>query len=123
MSFKQVDESVISKRFVSEAELEDIKRKREEEWELAKQQGRKIEKEEDIIHDGRTLYERLKEQKDRKQEEFEEQLKFKNMIYKGLDKEDAIFLSQVSSQQADFHGRRFDSDNIELQSYRISFSI
>ena len=34
------------------------------------------EKEEDIIHDGRTLYERLKEQKDRKQEEFEEQLKF-----------------------------------------------
>ena len=46
-----------------------------------------------------------------------------NMIYKGLDKEDAIFLSQVSSQQADFHGRRFDSDNIELQSYRISFSI
>ena len=42
MSFKQVDESVISKRFVSEAELEDIKRKREEEWELAKQQGRKI---------------------------------------------------------------------------------
>ena len=42
MSFKEVEQSVISKRFVSEAELEDIKRKREEEWELAKQQGRKI---------------------------------------------------------------------------------
>ena len=33
---------MISKRFVSETELEEIKRKREEEWELARQQGRKI---------------------------------------------------------------------------------
>ena len=35
-----------------------------------------VDKEEDYVHDGRTLYERLKEQKDKKQEEFEEQLKF-----------------------------------------------
>lgn len=35
-------------------------------------------------YDGRSLYDRLKEQKDAKQEEFEESRKFKNMI-RGLD--------------------------------------
>lgn len=121
MSFKGNEEqSAISKRFVSETELEEIKKKREEEWELARQEGRQIEKEEDIIDDGRTLFERLKEQKDKKQEEFEEQLKFKNMIYKGLDTEDANFLSEVSSKQAEFHARRFDADDTELKSYRAA---
>ena len=43
MSFKRNEEqSVISKRFVSENELEEIKRKRNEEWELARKQGRAI---------------------------------------------------------------------------------
>jgi hypothetical protein len=34
-------------------------------------------------YDGRSLYDRLKEQKDAKQEEFEESRKFKNMIRGG----------------------------------------
>ncbi len=42
MSFKKEDSSLISKRFVSENEIEEIKRKREEEWELARSEGRKI---------------------------------------------------------------------------------
>ena len=43
MSFKRNEEqSVISKRFVSENELEEIKRKRNEEWELAREQGRVV---------------------------------------------------------------------------------
>lgn len=36
------------------------------------------------MHDGRSLYHRLKEQKDAKDMEFEESRKFKNMI-RGLD--------------------------------------
>ena len=40
---------------------------------------------EDVVHDGRTLYERLKEQKDKKQEEFEEQLKFSKPTVLMLD--------------------------------------
>lgn len=49
MSFKKKEEqSLISKRFVSENELEEIKKKREEEWELARQQGRNIG--ETVIH-------------------------------------------------------------------------
>ena len=43
------------------------------------------------------------------------------MIYKGLDEEDASFLTYVSGQQAEFHGKRFNEDDSEIQSYRISF--
>lgn len=44
------------------------------------------------------------------------------MIYKGLDTEDASFLTYVSGKQAEFHGKRFNEDDSEIQSYRISFS-
>eukprot|EP00794_Sanderia_malayensis_P019094 gene19094-21010_t len=115
MSFEKKEQSsLIASRFVSETELEEIKKKREEEWEIARQQGRHIEKEEDIPYDGRTLYERLKEQKDKKQEEFEDSIKFKNMVYKGLNEEDADFLSDVSKKQADFHNRRFEDESEEM---------
>lgn len=120
MSFKKEESSLMSKRFVSENEIAEIKQKREEEWALARQQGREIEKEEEVVFDGRTLYDRLKEQKDKKQDEFEDQLKFKNMIYKGLDEEDATFLSTVSEKQAEIHNRRFAEESSELLSYRAA---
>uniref|UniRef100_A0A4W2BVS1 FAM192A/Fyv6 N-terminal domain-containing protein n=1 Tax=Bos indicus x Bos taurus TaxID=30522 RepID=A0A4W2BVS1_BOBOX len=69
---------VIKKRFVSEAELDERRKRRQEEWE-------KVQKPEDPeecpeeVYDPRSLYERLQEQKDRKQQEYEEQFKFKNM--------------------------------------------
>uniref|UniRef100_A0A2K6RLW0 FAM192A/Fyv6 N-terminal domain-containing protein n=1 Tax=Rhinopithecus roxellana TaxID=61622 RepID=A0A2K6RLW0_RHIRO len=53
---------IIKKRFVSEAELD--------EW---------------------SLYERLQEQKDKKQQEYEEQFKLKNMV-RGLDEDETNFL-------------------------------
>ena len=43
------------------------------------------------------------------------------MIYKGLNEEDASFLTYVSGKQAEFHGKRFNEDDSEIQSYRISF--
>ncbi|ELK15411.1 NEFA-interacting nuclear protein NIP30 [Pteropus alecto] len=88
---------VIKKRFVSEAELDERRKRRQEEWE-------KVRKPEDPegtwayslafsvmisvltltlqvecpeeVYDPRSLYERLQEQKDRKQQEYEEQFKF-----------------------------------------------
>uniref|UniRef100_A0A8C5VZN5 FAM192A/Fyv6 N-terminal domain-containing protein n=1 Tax=Microcebus murinus TaxID=30608 RepID=A0A8C5VZN5_MICMU len=57
---------VIKKRFASEAELDKRHKRRQEEWEKE-------------VYDPRSLYERLQEQKDRKQLEYEEQFKFKNM--------------------------------------------
>ncbi|KAK2491736.1 hypothetical protein MC885_014175, partial [Smutsia gigantea] len=46
------------------------------------------------VYDPRSLYERLQEQKDRKQQEYEEQFKFKNMV-RGLDEDETNFLDEV----------------------------
>lgn len=107
--------------FVTESEVEDAKKKRAEEWQKAREAGREIPEEEpETFRDTRPLYEKLKEQKDRKQEEFEEQLKFKNMIYKGLNEEDATFLADVAQKQAAIDGKRFEDETGELAEFRAA---
>uniref|UniRef100_A0A2R9CIZ4 FAM192A/Fyv6 N-terminal domain-containing protein n=1 Tax=Pan paniscus TaxID=9597 RepID=A0A2R9CIZ4_PANPA len=69
---------VIKKRFVSEAELDERCKRRQEEWEKVRKPEDSEECPEEV-YDPRPLYERLQEQKDRKQQEYEEQFKFKNM--------------------------------------------
>ena len=73
------------------------------------------------FRDSRPLYEKLKEQKDLKQEAFEEKLKFKNMIYKGLNEDDANFLSDVAHKQAEMDGKRFELESEEIAEFRVSF--
>uniref|UniRef100_A0A8C5FB03 FAM192A/Fyv6 N-terminal domain-containing protein n=1 Tax=Gadus morhua TaxID=8049 RepID=A0A8C5FB03_GADMO len=65
----------LTRKFVSEAELDEARKKRQEEWEQVRKPDDPEEApEEDYDH--RCLFERLQEQKDKKQEEFEEQFKF-----------------------------------------------
>ncbi|CAI5796489.1 Hypothetical predicted protein [Podarcis lilfordi] len=78
---------VSNKRFVSEVEIEELRKRRQEEWE-------NVWKSEDPED-----YERLQERNDKKQQEFEEQFKFKNMV-RGLDEEETKFLDELSRQQA-----------------------
>ncbi|KAJ8003170.1 hypothetical protein DPEC_G00166610 [Dallia pectoralis] len=88
----------LSRKFVSETEIEEKRKLRQEEWEKV----RKPEDPEEVPeeeYDGRTLFDRLQEQKDKKQEEYEEQFKFKNMV-KGLDEDESHFLDEVSRQQS-----------------------
>uniref|UniRef100_A0A8D0B706 Proteasome activator subunit 3 interacting protein 1 n=1 Tax=Salvator merianae TaxID=96440 RepID=A0A8D0B706_SALMN len=88
---------VINKRFVTEAELEERRKRRQEEWEKVRKPEDPEECPEEV-YDPRSLYERLQEQKDKKQQEFEEQFKFKNMV-RGLDEDETKFLDEVSRQQ------------------------
>ncbi|KAJ8271912.1 hypothetical protein COCON_G00107710 [Conger conger] len=109
----------LSRKFVSESELEEKRKKRQEEWEKV----RKPEDPEEVPeeeYDGRSLFERLQEQKDKKQEEYEEQFKFKNMV-KGLDEDESHFLDEVSRQQSLVEKQRRDEELQELKEYRISF--
>ncbi len=48
-------------------------------------------------------------------------LVLENMIYKGLNEEDASFLSDISKKKAELHNRRFDDESEELLKFRISF--
>ncbi|VDN17662.1 unnamed protein product [Gongylonema pulchrum] len=64
-------------RFVSEKELEEAKKRRQEEWEKVRKPTDPKEAPEEKI-DNRSLYERLKEVGDRKQAEYEEEHKISN---------------------------------------------
>lgn len=68
-------------------------------------------------YDGRTLYDRLKEQKDKKDSEFEESRKFKNMI-RGLDDEDVDHLDNVDTKRIEEEKKQRIEELKEMREYR-----
>lgn len=111
---------VIKKRFVSEAELDERRKRRQEEWEKVRKPEDPEECPEEV-YDPRSLYERLQEQKDRKQQEYEEQFKFKNMV-RGLDEDETNFLDEVSRQQELIEKQRREEELKELKEYRSNLN-
>ncbi|XP_070574679.1 PSME3-interacting protein-like [Ptychodera flava] len=107
------------KSFVSETEVEEKRKKRQEEWEKVRTADQPEECPEEE-YDPRSLYEQLQEQKDKKQEEYDEKFKFKNMIYKGLDDDESKFLDHVSQQQMQIEKRRLSEEEAILQEYKES---
>ncbi|XP_061891808.1 PSME3-interacting protein isoform X1 [Entelurus aequoreus] len=106
----------LTRKFVSEAELDERRKKRQEEWEKVRKPD-DPEKAPEEAYDSRSLFERLAEQRDKKQEEFEEQFKFKNMV-RGLDDDETSFLDEVSRQQSLVEKQRRDEEKQELLEYR-----
>ncbi|XP_008573297.1 PREDICTED: protein FAM192A, partial [Galeopterus variegatus] len=111
---------IIKKRFISEAELDERRKRRQEEWEKVRKPEDPEECPEEV-YDPRSLYERLQEQKDRKQQEYEEQFKFKNMV-RGLDEDETNFLDEVSRQQELIEKQRREEELKELKEYRSSLN-
>ncbi|KAM5263602.1 PSME3-interacting protein [Ctenodactylus gundi] len=111
---------VMKKRFVSEAELDERRKRRQEEWEKVRKPEDPKECPEEV-YDPRSLYERLQEQKDRKQQEYEEQFRFKNMV-RGLDEDETNFLDEVSRQQELIEKQRREEELKELKEYRINLN-
>nr|XP_020661777.1 protein FAM192A isoform X1 [Pogona vitticeps]XP_020661778.1 protein FAM192A isoform X1 [Pogona vitticeps]XP_020661779.1 protein FAM192A isoform X1 [Pogona vitticeps] len=111
---------VINKRFVSEAEIEERRKRRQEEWEKVRKPEDPEECPEEE-YDHRSLYERLQEQKDKKQQEFEEQFKFKNMV-RGLDEDESKFLDEVSRQQVLIEKQHREEELKELKEYRSTLA-
>ncbi|XP_066568573.1 PSME3-interacting protein [Amia ocellicauda] len=110
----------IARKFVSETELDEQRKKRQEEWEKVRKPEDPEECPEEA-YDPRSLFERLQEQKDKKQQEYEEQFKFKNMV-KGLDEEESHFLDEVSRQQQLVERQRREEDLKELKEYRSALT-
>ncbi|XP_029290466.1 PSME3-interacting protein isoform X2 [Cottoperca gobio] len=106
----------LSRKFVSETELDEKRKKRQEEWEKVRKPDEPEEAPEEK-YDPRSLFERLQEQKDKKQEDFEEQFKFRNMV-RGLDEDESSFLDEVSRQQCLVEKQRRDEEKQELLEYR-----
>ncbi|XP_060066542.1 PSME3-interacting protein-like [Ylistrum balloti] len=85
--------------FVSQDEIDSVRKKRQEEWEKTRTEDQPLECPEEIV-DNRSLFEKLQEQKMRQQEEYEETHKLRNSV-KGLDEDEAGFLEYVSKNEMD----------------------
>ncbi|XP_050080855.1 PSME3-interacting protein [Anopheles maculipalpis] len=102
--------------FVTETELAEARRIRQEEWEKVRTEDQPIEAPEEE-YDGRSLYERLQEQKQKKDSEFEEAHKLKNMI-KGLDDDEVEFLDLVDKNRMQAERQAHLEEQKELNEFR-----
>lgn len=99
-----MSEATAFKSFVSETELDEKRQKRQEEWDKVRTAEQPEECPEEEI-DNRSLYDRLQEQKDKKQEEFDDKHQFKNMV-RGLEDDESKFLGEVAVRQMELEMRK-----------------
>ncbi|KAJ2491902.1 hypothetical protein IWW37_001874 [Coemansia sp. RSA 2050] len=84
-----------SSRFISESAIEEARREREAAWKKAYESGNtSTAAPPESEYDPRTLYERLKEQRQKKDESYAESRRFANQIKK-LDPEETDFLEAI----------------------------
>ncbi|XP_038070412.1 PSME3-interacting protein-like [Patiria miniata] len=106
-------EGVSFRSFVSETELDEKRKQRQEEWEKVRTADQPLECPEEEV-DPRSLYEKLQEQKDKKQSDFEEQFKFKNMV-RGIDEDESKFLDEVADRQMEIETKRWREEKDMLE--------
>ncbi|GAA5850401.1 hypothetical protein JCM3766R1_007182 [Sporobolomyces carnicolor] len=112
--------SSVSSRFVSASDLEAAAQKRQEEWKAAYArigQEPPAQDPEGEKYDPRSLWEKLNENKTKKQEAFEEQLKFKNH-FRALDEEEISFLDSMIDESNEEELARQRMIKEELESFR-----
>ncbi|GAA5827443.1 hypothetical protein JCM5353_002099 [Sporobolomyces roseus] len=110
----------VSSRFVSSKELEAASQKRQEEWKAAYERiGQEPPKQDEGegTYDPRSLWEKLQENKSKKQEAFEEQLKFKNH-FRSLDEDEISFLDSMIDENNDEEVERQKAIREELEGFR-----
>ncbi|XP_055931639.1 PSME3-interacting protein-like [Argiope bruennichi] len=114
------DGTVQCKKFITESEVEELKKKRQEEWEKVRKPDDPEEAPEEE-YDPRSLYERLQEQKDLKQSELEESRRLKNLI-KGLDDDEVAFLELVDQTKIEMETKLWEEEKKEIQEFRRAVS-
>ncbi|XP_016947255.1 PSME3-interacting protein [Drosophila biarmipes] len=106
----------MSSGFVTEAEAAEQRQRRQEEWERVRQPEDPLERPEEP-YDGRSLYERLKQNKDKKDMEYEEAHKLKNLI-RGLDDDEVQFLELVDAHKMNAERQQMRDEELELKDFR-----
>lgn len=99
-------------------DLDQQKEIRKREWEEARQREAKMpEYKKPENYDPRSLYERLQEQKEKKQEEFDEKMKFKNQI-QYLDTDDVNFLEEKAREEEEKEATKWEEELEAVREYR-----
>lgn len=108
MSFSNFQSANVSglnlKKFESQNEIDEKKRVRQEEWEKVRKPDEPEECPE-VPVDNRCLYDKLEEQRLKKQEEFDEKVAFKNQV-KRLDADETDFLDFCVERQQEINNER-----------------
>lgn len=106
----------MSSGFISETELAERRRIRQEEWEKIRKPDQPIEAPEEE-YDNRSLFERLQEQKQKREFEFEEAHRLKHMI-KGLDDDEIEFLDLVDRSKLEEERKKCAEEAREMADFR-----
>jgi len=110
--------SVGLSKFVTESEVEEAKRKRQEEWDRVRKPDDPEKAPEPEAKDFRPLYDRLEEQRLRKEAEKEESKKLKNLV-RGLDSEEVEFLEQVDQIRMKNELREREEERKEMEAFKL----
>lgn len=108
----------MSSGFISEAEIAEQRRIRQEEWERVRSAEQPLEAPEEA-YDPRSLYERLQEQKNKRDAEYEEAHKLKNMI-KGLDDDEVEFLDLVDRTKLEEERKKNLEEEKEMRDFKAA---
>ncbi|XP_061380700.1 PSME3-interacting protein [Danaus plexippus] len=106
----------MSSGFISESEILEARRRRQEEWEKVRTEDQPKEAPEEA-YDTRPLYQRLEEQRMKKEAEYEEAHKLKNMI-RGLDDDEVGFLDLVERTKAEVAQQISIEEQKEMKEFR-----
>ncbi|XP_049880201.1 PSME3-interacting protein [Pectinophora gossypiella] len=106
----------MSSGFISESEILEARRRRQEEWEKVRTEDQPREVPEEP-YDTRPLYQRLEENRMKKDAEYEEAHKLKNMI-RGLDDDEVGFLDLVERTKAKAAQQISMEEKKEMQEFR-----
>ncbi|XP_055855119.1 PSME3-interacting protein [Episyrphus balteatus] len=106
----------MSSGFVTETEAVEARKRRQEEWEKVRTPDQPLERPEEP-YDGRTLYDKLKDQKLQKDMEYEEAHKLKNLI-RGLDDDEVEFLDLVDRTKMNAEKLQMQEEAKELREFR-----
>ncbi|XP_011148089.1 protein FAM192A isoform X2 [Harpegnathos saltator] len=111
----------MSSGFISEAEIAEQRRMRQEEWERVRTADQPLEAPEEV-YDPRSLYERLQEQKNKRDIEYEEAHKLKNMI-KGLDDDEVEFLDLVDRTKLEEERKKNLEEEKEMRDFKDAVAL
>ncbi|XP_068625080.1 PSME3-interacting protein [Battus philenor] len=106
----------MSSGFITETEILEARRRRQEEWEKVRTEDQPADAPEEP-YDTRPLYHRLEEQRMKKEAEYEEAHKLKNMI-RGLDDDEVGFLDLVERTKAKAAQQISLEEQKEMQEFR-----
>jgi len=115
-SSSSLADSVGVKRFVTEDEVQVEKDRVQAEWERVRKPDDPVDAPEEA-HDTRTLYDKLQQQKQTKELEFEESMKAKNQ-FRGLEEEETDFLKFCSDKKDEINKKREEENRTALEEIR-----